>query len=173
MDIGSVIVATAALIVSMISFYFSVRSWRESNRALITVRTTSLGNGGNVGIPLSILVENTGNRPAKNIRLSIDEGALNAVLAADREDVLRKEVHRCFSERGKIPVLANGRSVLNGFGWLSDDGRATWTHGVELEVSVSYEDLDGRKYTNRIPLMIADDEGFAGSIWRKPEKLTG
>src|SRR5947207_531972 len=98
MGVGSILVAGAALIVSIISFYFSIKSWRESNRPLITVRTTSFGSGGNVGIPLSLLVENTGNRPAKNVRLAVDDHVLNDALAVKTGDALRKHVERCFSD---------------------------------------------------------------------------
>ena len=168
MDIGSVLVATAALIVSILSFYFSIKSWRESNRPLITARTTSFGSGGNVGIPLSLLVENTGNRPAKNVRLTVESDVLESALAAKPGDTLRKHVESCFSDRGIIPVLANGKSVSNGFGFLSADV-PTWKAHSRFEINVTYQDLDGSRYKHRIPLIIADDAGFAGGHWSDPK----
>jgi hypothetical protein len=168
MGVGSILVAGAALIVSIISFYFSIKSWRESNRPLITVRTTSFGSGGNVGIPLSLVVENTGNRPAKNVRLTVENNALNTALVAELGDTLRKHVERCFSDDGVIPVLANGRSVSNGFGFLSADD-PTWKVQSRFEINVSYQDLDGRRYTHTNPLLIADDAGFAGGHWGDPK----
>lgn len=164
MPLGSLFVATAALIVSILSFYFAIKSWRESNRPLVTVRTTSFGDGGNVGIPLSLLVENTGNRPAKNVRLTVDSGVLDAALAVPAGGVLRKHVESCFSERGIIPVLANGRNVSNGFGFLSAD-KPTWKIHSRFEIDVTYEDLDDTEYKHKIPLLIADDAGFAGGHW--------
>ena len=168
MDIGSMMVAGAALIVSILSFYFSIKSWRESNRPLITVRTTSFGSGGNVGTPLSLLVENTGNRPAKNIRLAVESVALESALVAKPGDTLRKHVESCFSDRGIIPVLANGKSVSNGFGFLSADD-PTWKAHARFEIDVSYEDLDDTRYKHKVPLLVADDAGFAGGHWADPK----
>jgi hypothetical protein len=168
MDIGSTMVAGAALIVSILSFYFSIKSWRESNRPIVTVRTTSFGSGGNVGIPLSLLVENTGSRPAKNVRLTVESGALESALAAKPGDALRSHVESCFSGRGVIPVLANGKSVSNGFGFLSA-GAPTWKANSRFEIDVTYEDLDGTRYKHKISLLIADDAGFAGGHWADPK----
>jgi hypothetical protein len=168
MYLGSLLVATAALIVSILSFYFSIKSWRETNRPLITVRTTSFGSGGNVSIPLSLLVENTGNRPAKNVRLTVDAADLDAALVAPPGDVLRKHVESCFSDRGIIPVLANGRNVSNGFGFLSAD-KPTWKIHSRFEVDVTYQGADDTQYKHKIPLLIADDAGFAGGHWSSPE----
>ena len=164
MNVGSLLIATAALAVSVLSFYFARKSWRESNRPLITVRTTSFGDGGNVGIPLSLLVENTGNRPAKNIRLMVADGVLDAALAVPPSDVLRKRVESCFTDAAVIPVLANGRSTSNGFGFLSAD-KPTWKMHTRFEINVTYQDLDDTQYKHKIPLLIADDAGFAGSHW--------
>jgi hypothetical protein len=168
MNVGSLLIATAALVVSILSFYFARRSWRESNRPLITVRTTSFGDGGNVGIPLSLLIENTGNRPAKNIRLTVAGGVLDAALAVPPGDVLRKHVESCFTDGAVIPVLANGRSTSNGFGFLSVD-KPTWKMHSRFEIDVTYQDLDDTQYKHRIPLLIADDAGFAGSHWETPK----
>jgi hypothetical protein len=170
MDFGSLMVAAAALIVSLLSFYFSIKSWRESNRPLISIRTTSFDSGGNVGTALSLLVENTGNRPAKNVRLTADPGVLESTLVAKEEEALRRQIESCFSDRGVIPVLANGKSVSNSFGWLSGDEQATWKVGARFEVDVSYQDLDGREYRHKIPVLIADDAGFAGGHWEDPQR---
>jgi hypothetical protein len=167
---GSLLVSGAALIVAILSIYFSIKSWRQANRPLVTVRTTSFDSGGNVGTALSILVENTGNRPAKNIKLSVDSKELESVLVAKPEDSLRQQIEKCFSDRGMIPVLANGKSVSNSFGWLSEDSKATWKAQAKFNVEVSYEDLDGRKFKHKIPLLIADDAGFAGAFWEDPQR---
>jgi hypothetical protein len=89
MDFGSLAFAAAAFLVSLLSFYFSIKSWRESNRPLVTARVSSRGMGGNMAIPLSILVENTGNRPAKNIRLTVDSAILEGFLIGDKSNNLR------------------------------------------------------------------------------------
>lgn len=169
MDFGSLLVAAAALIVSVFSFYFSIKSWRESNRPLVTARVTAF-DGGELGTALNIVVENTGNRPAKNVRLTVNRKDLEAALVNNPDDPLRKRAEICFSERGVIPVLANGKSVSNDFGWLSGDSKSTWTGDRRFNIEVTYEDLDGRNYKHANPLLIADDKGFAGSFWSDPEK---
>ena len=65
------IISILALVISIISTGFAVLSWRQSNRPLITARISVAG--GNVAAALSIIVENTGNRPARDIRLSARE----------------------------------------------------------------------------------------------------
>lgn len=69
MDIGSLSFSVVALIVSVLSFYFSIKSWRESNRPLVTARVSNK-SAGNVAASLILVVQNTGNRPAKNVTLS-------------------------------------------------------------------------------------------------------
>jgi hypothetical protein len=109
-------------------------SWSESNRPLVTARVTSLGMGGNAAVPLTIVVENTGNRPAKNIQLKVSEQDLFSALAADKSDSLRRQVEACFSKQGLIAVIANGKKVSNSFGILSRE-RSTWnTDHLDIEV---------------------------------------
>lgn len=65
MDIGSLTVSAAALVVSLLSFYFSIKSWRESNRPIVIARVSSFEPGGELGTASNIVVENMGTRPAK------------------------------------------------------------------------------------------------------------
>lgn len=165
MTLTVLIVPLSALGVSLLSFYFAVKSWRQSNRPLVTARVSSLGMGGNVAVPLSIVVENTGNRPAKNIQLTVDHKKLDSVLTASPLDSLRRQVKACFSREGIIPVLANGKSISNSFGVLSDDGKGTWRGDPRFEIEISYQDLDGRRFKNSLPLVVGEDAGFAGGFW--------
>ena len=119
-----------------------------SARPIVTARVTTF-DGGELGIALNIVVENTGNRPAKNIKLSVEPKVLETMIVAPVGEPLRKEVESCFSERGIIPVLANGKSLTNGFGWLSDDSESTWKLKSRFDVEISYQDLDGAEYTNK------------------------
>lgn len=163
MNAWSLSISAAAFLVSMISFYYSRRAWSESNRPLVTARVSSLGMSGNVAIPLSIVVENTGNRPAKNIRLTVKQDDLKSAFATDESDSYRRQVENVFSDQGFIPVIANGRQVTNSFGVLSED-ESTWKED-RLEIEVSYEDLDGRTFKHKLPLKVGEDAGFAGGFW--------
>ncbi len=163
-------VAAAALVVSLLSFYFSIKSWREAHRPLVTARVTSFGMGGNVAIPLNLMVENTGNRPAKNIRLRVDTTTLDSLFIANNTNTLRKQVEACFSDEGEIPILANSKAVSNSFGVLSDDDNCTWKGRFRFEIVISYQDSDDRKFHHRMNLFTADDSGFAGGFWSGNEK---
>jgi hypothetical protein len=90
-------------------------------------------------------------------------------LRADADETWKRTITRCFSDRGVIPVLGNGKAVSNEFGWLSDDSKSAWSAEVRFNVEVSYEDFDGRDFKHTNPLFIAGDEGFAGSSWQNPK----
>lgn len=166
MDSGGIILAASALVLSIISFIFSIKSWRESNRPIVTARVTTFDSWDS-GAALKIVVENTGNRPAKNVRLTVEPEVLEAALLSEPEDGgYRKHVECCFSDRGVIPVLGNGKLVSNNFGLLSDTNeKSTWGKEHRFNIEIYYEDLDGRKYKHTNPLLIAEDQGFAGATW--------
>lgn len=162
---GSLIFSFAALIVSITSLIFSRASWRESNRPIVTVRVTT-HSGGNVGTALNLLVENTGNRPAKNVRLLVNPEALKAALVLNEHEQMKRQIENCFSDGGVIPVLANGKSVSNSFGFLNKySEQKGWIEHSRFDVMVTYEDLGGRKFSHTVPLFLADDKGFAGGFW--------
>ncbi len=167
MSVWSISISSAAFLVSIISFCYARRAWSESNRPLVTARITSLGMGGNAAVPLTIVVENTGNRPAKNIRLKANRQHLISAFAADESDGLRRQVEICFSEQGLIPVIANGKQVSNSFGIVSHD-RCTWNTD-RLGIEICYEDLDGRSFTHKLPLKMGEDTGFASGFWQLSE----
>ena len=163
MDFGSLLFSVAALAVSVLSFYFSIKSWRESNRPIVTARIKTK-SGGNVAAALQLVVRNTGNRPAKNIALSIDAKALEEAMIPTINPMVKKYIEQVFTDRGVIPILENGESASNGFGFLrKGDDQLDWKRLSRLEVIISYQDLDGRRYKHTNPLLIADDRGFAGS----------
>ena len=167
MELGSFAIAGAALVVSVFSFYFSIKSWRETNRPIVTARVSSFDPGGELGTTLNLILENTGNRPAKNIKLSVVQEVLENALAQNVDQLWGRTITRCFSDRGVIPILGNGKSVSNEFGWLSGDSESAWRGDVRFSIDVSYEDLDGRQFRHSNPLLVAGDEGFAGSSWEK------
>ena len=164
MNLWSISISAAAFLVSIISFHYSRRAWSESNRPLVTARVSSMGMGGNAAVPLTMVVENTGNRPAKNIQIKANRQNLTSALAAETSDSLRRQVEACFSEQGLIPVLANGQQVSNSFGILSHGG-STWNTD-RLDIEVCYEDLDGRSFKHKIPLKMGEDAGFASGFWK-------
>lgn len=159
------VISIIASVLSLISLFISVKLWRSANRPIISLRVTSNGSAGNVATPLTLVVENTGNRPALHVSLSVERNDLDAVLVCGEDAVLRKEVYKIFSDRAEIAMLPNGKSVSNAFGLLSQREDCTWKINSRLGVDVTYRDLDGRKYKDRVPLVINDNDHFAGGAW--------
>jgi hypothetical protein len=169
MDTVSLWLSSVAIIIAVLSLLFSVLSWRESNRPIVTARvTTAAGDlaGYGTGAALNLLVENTGNRPARNIKLSVIEKTLRAAFDPAISDVDREDIQACFSTKFVIPVLANNQSTSNAFGFLGHDSNNTWKLHSRFPVTISYEDLDGRCFRHTLHLLVADNAGFASSHWK-------
>jgi hypothetical protein len=89
---------------------------------------------------------------------------LEAAMIPTINPVAKKFIEQIFTDRGVIPILENGRSTSNDFGFLrKGENQIDWKRLSRINLLVSYQDLDGRKYKHTNPIMIADDRGFAGS----------
>lgn len=154
-----------ALVISISSFFFAVLSWRETHRPIVTA-LIRCPHSGNMGSGLEIVVSNSGNRPAQDIKLSAHKLELDKALSAPKEDSVRNAVERCFSEETFIPVLEGGKEVSNSFGvFTSGEIPDTWHYKSVLEVTITYKDLAGRKYKNTNKLLIVCNKGFALSYY--------
>ncbi len=163
---AATIISILALVISIISTAFAVHSWRQSNRPLITARISI--NGGNVAAALSIIVENTGNRPARNIRLSAKDEDVVRCLAPERNQIVPEEIRNIFFNNVVIPVLANDRAVSNAFGLISHSSDSSWVPTFILPITIHYEDIEGREFTSRLNLQSAYEDAFAGASWSTP-----
>jgi hypothetical protein len=162
---ASLFISGAAAIVAILSFYFAIKSWRETNRPIVIARVTTRKSG-DVATLLNLVLENTGNRPAKNVRLRVNRDDLASVMLAEENNPLKSGIENCFSANTFIPILDNGRQVSNSFGMFSINKKnSTWRPNSVLPIRLFYEDLDGRKFNHNISLLIADDTGFAGTFW--------
>ena len=92
-----------------------IYAWKHANRPLVTARVTTV-SGGNMGVAINLLLENTGNRPAKNIYFKVKE---EDVRNASFKQNIPEDALQCFYSNISIPVLANNRSTSNVF----------WTRG--------------------------------------------
>jgi len=163
-NIPSFVVSILAAGISGVSLYWAFKSWKETHRPLITAKVAT-HKSGNEATTLNLVVSNTGNRPAKNVRLFVDQSVLERSFAAGPEDPLRKDVEYCFSDF--IAVLPNSTSVWNSFGCFSaSQNDKTWKEPTIINITIKYEDLDGRTYSHDQPLRIRADDGFAGGFWR-------
>lgn len=157
----AILISITSVLVATGSFFFAVFSWAETNRPLVTARITT-HSGGNMAIALDVLLENTGNRPAFDIRLSAkNEDVKRAML--DSQAPLPTDIERAFFSGVCVPVLANGRLITNSFGSVGQG--AVWRAGATLPANVSYRGLGGRRYVESCTLLLADDAGFAQVYW--------
>lgn len=165
MDWTSISLSTAALVISVVSYWFSRKSWMESNRPIVTasVRTVSTGN---LATALQLVVVNSGNRPAQQVQLSVTKQDLASALVPDADPTYLEGIQRCFSPDGMIPVLLNGASEQNAFGVISPGPDACWRDNALLSIGVQYTDMGTqRRFRHRIILRIAENTAFARSNW--------
>jgi|CXWL01.1.fsa_nt_gi hypothetical protein len=153
-----------------------MRQFLEANRPIITARIEGGGLDGDgiISSPLTLYVQNSGNRPAKNVRLSVDPDQLsNSWCAENRDNQLKGPVERCFDESSRIPILMNGEETSNGFGlWSRNLEESTFAREAVLQIEISYEDLYNNPYSESIELRLSDNRNFAGGGWSKPKTFT-
>lgn len=166
----AVIVSIISASIACISLIFATLSWRQANRPIISARITT-ESGGNSGIALNIIVENTGNRPARNIYLVASEADVKSALSSSNMEI-PIDARRCFFENISIPVLANGRSISNAFGHLGQQA-GSWLPGAEIPIKIRYRDLGSRCFKSKMHLLLADDAGFAQTFWDKGQSSNG
>lgn len=163
------ILSILAFVLSLVSFWFSRRSWLQSNRPIVTAAVETYTTG-SVLIAYNLAVSNTGNRPATNVRIRVKKSDVDACITdwvKHNEDAILvySRVMRCFSDDGEIPLLLNGKTMTNSFGYTRRDHQTFWRYGSRLPITIEYSDLDGRKYLSKQCLKVKDSEGFAGGIW--------
>lgn len=156
-----ILISIFSLVISGLSFLFAIYAWRQVNRPLITARITTSASG-NLGTTLNILLENTGNRPAKEIFFIVDKTVVeNASLIG----IVPPDAERCFYSDISISILANGRSIKNAFWHLGYED--SWKANAKIPILIVYSDLNERIYKEKMNLFLADDEGFAQTSWGK------
>ena len=154
-----------AIIISILSYLFTKRSWYETYRPIVTARIET-NDSGNVSAAFDIVVYNTGNRPAVNIRLRADKEVLEKAIEENGPEVLKKEIHACFSDEATIPLLQSGNSISNAFG-MTGRNESTIKYGSRIPISIEYNDLNKRKYKTKQILIYRDTTFFAGTGWEK------
>lgn len=162
--------AGLALVFSLISILWSWRTWRESNRPIVTVQVESVDDREGP-IAYNLVVSNSGTRPALNIRMTVVEAHLLECISPNVASNPKMAGHlagvkRCFSSDAKIPVVLPGRSVSNSFGYSgTQTGGEFWKYGSSFVVTLEYIDIPGHRYCTNMPIVIRDTKGFAGGIW--------
>lgn len=156
-------VTAASLLVAISSLTLTWRLWRKKNRPILTAWIASAA-GGDEGIPLNIVLENSGNRPAKNIKLVAIKRDVLAAMGHPNGIEIPGDAQHCFFNDKQISVLANGKRVTNAFGYLGGEPGA-WKSGGVIPLVIEYRGLENERYRAKMNLILVDDNGFAQSSW--------
>ncbi len=160
------IISILAIGISLASLYFARRSWMQSNRPIVTAVIAPLASG-NVSTVFNLIVSNTGNRPATNIRLHAKPEEIDKLIVPSAEGDRRQEIHNCFDAESKIAILKNGEELSTAFGQVKHpNAMGQWLrYGAGITIEITYNDLEGRNYKSRLPLKVYAREGFGGCSW--------
>ncbi|MGB5710386.1 MAG: hypothetical protein WBM44_05700 [Waterburya sp.] len=156
-----------ATLVAVFSFFNTIRLWQQTNRPIVSafVETHSAGN---VATMYKLLVINSGNRPAVNIRLELKLNTedFKQCIAQEINDSRVEAILRCFSSEGVIPLLISGDNITNYFGLTSRlSEEDIWKYGSLLPIEIHYKDLEGKKYISKLTLVIKYSKAIAGMRW--------
>ncbi|MGC8605767.1 MAG: hypothetical protein ACP5VS_19050 [Desulfomonilaceae bacterium] len=165
-QIANPFISGISAIVAASMFVFALISWRHSNRPLVTAFVTPTED---FSTSLELLVKNSGNEPARDIRLSIgDEAQFKRALKAPVGDAKRSYVENCF--RTIIPALENGQTVKANFGSLDDTWNKEDADGIFLEIVITYSDFNcKRKFVERQKIRLVRVRSFAEGVWLRSD----
>lgn len=157
-----------ALLISLVSLYFTKVNWLQSNRPIVTAFITEHSSG-NMSAIFNLVVANTGNRPAIRVQLHASQDQIAGLLEPEACRRHFEMTESNFLDESEIPLLRNGEELTTSFGAFT--GASTvgpWLkYGAEAEISITYQDLDGRNFESRQPLKIYARDGFGGGVWSK------
>ncbi|WP_088892792.1 hypothetical protein [Leptolyngbya ohadii] len=154
--------------VAVFSFFNTTRLWRKTNRPIVSafVETDSAGN---VATMYNLLIINSGNRPAVNIRLKL-KIEIEKLVTQELNNPNVQAILECFGDGSEIPLLINPGNTSNYFGITSMKPEDNiWKYGVSFPIEIVYWDLEGRRYTSKQRLVIKYSKAFAGMEWKQEE----
>jgi hypothetical protein len=160
------LISAFAIGISLASLYFARRSWMQSNRPIVTALIAEHASG-NMGAVFNLIVSNTGNRPATNVRLHAKQADINKLIAPSAGDEKRKPIHACFGDDSMISVLKNGEELTTAFGSISQPSSKDQclNYGAEITIEITYNDLEGKLYKSKVPIKVHARQGFGGAVW--------
>ncbi|GAB6910141.1 conserved hypothetical protein [Desulfosarcina cetonica] len=161
----TVLISLIAVLVSLLSYIFARRSWRETYRPIVTARIETHASG-NMATLFDIVVYNVGNRPATDIRLTTNQNMLEDAFDGNASEKLKSEIKACFSNEGTIPLLHPGNVATNGFGMAGVKEKGL-KYGSKIPIVIKYSDLNRQKIKSKQTLIFRDTTYFAGSGWAK------
>jgi hypothetical protein len=163
------VVSAVAMAVSLISLHFTKVNWLQSNRPIVTAFVTE-HHAGSGAATFNLILANTGNRPATRIRLVAPNENIRKLVEPGVSDKHFKLIAQNFMANSEVPLLRNGEELATSFGaFVPNEPNGKWLkYGSECDVSVTYQDLEGRTYESKLPLKIYARHGFGGGVWSDP-----
>jgi hypothetical protein len=115
----------------------------------------------------NLIVANSGNRPATQIRLTALPSDIESLLNEKSTENRKQSIKQCFSEAAIIPLLRNGEELETAFGAFTDStaNEAWLNYDKTINITVNYADLEGHNYKSHLPLRVYARRGFGGSVW--------
>lgn len=158
------LIASSALVVSIISLALSVYFWRRSFRPIVTAMVKTHG-AGNVATAFDLEILNSGSLPAKNIRLYTEQDRVVAALGADSGQENKRRWLSCFEPENIIAILHNGESIRCSFGMSRENDGGFWKYKAEIPITIRYEGWFGKKYIQEQVIQFIDSYSFTGFSW--------
>ena len=155
-------ISICSLLVSFLSFVFSVHHWRRSFRPIVSVMVKT-HQAGNVSIAYDLVVLNSGTLPARNVHIAAEPASLNAALG---EDASEENKQRWLAALDRtIYLLHNGDKVSCSFGTTQANDSGVWKYAATIFVTVSYEHWFRmgwfrRTFKEHQQIRIADSDSF-------------
>lgn len=151
---------------AIIGLINTTRLWNKTHRPIVSAAVITHDEQGQ-SIRYNLMVLNSGNRPAVEVRLKARNTDLDRCLNQDSPDTsFIENIRACFTDASVIPLLCNDKSVSNAFGFTKEpDTQGTWKYGSTLPIQIKYKDMEGRRYTSKLTLFIKYSEAFAGMPW--------
>jgi hypothetical protein len=161
----SAIFSGLAIVVALVSIWLTRRSWLQTYRPIVSAYIETRG-GAEGTIKYDIVVLNSGNRPAKEIRLQADEKMVRSCFGEAQPEGVISAILNCFKPEGQISLLANGTSTRSSFGYTTgNEASSVWKYDSKIPIVILYKDLTGRKFKAKLDIMIRDTQTFSGGSW--------
>ena len=159
------LISVSALVASVLSLYFTRRFWLQSNRPIVTVFVDE-NSSGNMSTTFNLVLSNTGNRPATNVRINATGEMISKLIGEGASQEMIESINFCFSPESFVAILRNGEELTTAFGSYGVEKKSQLlNYGAVIQIAILYDDLDGRAYISQMPLKIFARHGFGGAIW--------
>lgn len=161
-----------AIIISLLSLVFAIKSWHQSNRPIDVAYIDEDSMGMNL-VTYNLVLANTGNRPAINIRIHATSEDIEKIFEENTPQSEKDIIRHCFEKESEVALLKNGTEILTSFGHYERQGNVTkgLKYDSFLPIKVMYSDLNNKKYSSSMSLKVRGLYGFGGAVWQKSKNI--